>query len=401
MSSVGEIIKKGGWMRELIKRCFLLLLVAVTVFSCQKHEVTFTYEDEYAKTVHLVGTMNDWNKTAAPFIKKDGHFEVTIELLPGEYEYKFLIDGKEWITDPTNDLICQGYYTNSLLIVGTEEEIEEIKGKIRESAELVTKIDRLSEDKLPFRFAVLGDNRGNSEVYKALLDEISTLEPDFILNTGDLITNPGNLYQWKEFIEWSSGYGFPVLPVVGNHDVEHSRSEKMYRDIFTLLDEEIYYSFTYGNSDFIVLDSEIPGEDRRIIGKQLEWLKETLKASSSAYRFVFLHRPLYADSLIGRHFGRCMDKYPEQRDSLLTLLKNNNVDIIFVGHEHLFRKTTHDEVIQIITGGAGAPLYAEEEDGGFYHFILVDVYEEKIEGKLYKLKDCDFTETLIFSLPHL
>ncbi|MCK4595350.1 hypothetical protein KAT73_01095, partial [candidate division WOR-3 bacterium] len=96
-----------------------------------------------------------------------------------------------------------------------------------------------------------------------------------------------------------------------------------------------------------------------------------------------------------------MDKYPEQRDSLLTLLKNNNVDIIFVGHEHLFRKTTHDGVIQIITGGAGAPLYAEEEDGGFYHFVLVDVGEENIEGKLYKLKDGDFTETSIFSLPHL
>jgi len=103
----------------------------------------------------------------------------------------------------------------------------------------------------------------------------------------------------------------------------------------------------------------------------------TLKENSPTNRFVFLHRPLYPDSLIGSHFRNCLDKYPEERDSLLALLKMYEVDIIFVGHEHLFRKSAHDGIIQIITGGAGAPLYAKEEDGGFYHFVLVDVEEEK------------------------
>jgi len=69
-----------------------------------------------------------------------------------------------------------------------------------------------------------------------------------------------------------------------------------------------------------------------------------------------------------------------------------------VEHEHLFRKFAHDGIIQIITGGAGAPLYAEEEEGGFHHFVFVDVEEEKIEGTLYKLKNGDFTVAPIFSL---
>jgi len=69
-----------------------------------------------------------------------------------------------------------------------------------------------------------------------------------------------------------------------------------------------------------------------------------------------------------------------------------------VGHEHLFRKSAHHVIIQIITGGAGATLYAAEEDGGFYHFVLVDVEEEKIKGTLYKLKDGDFIVTSIFLL---
>lgn len=385
-------------MRGLPKRCLFLLLVAVAAFSYPKHKVTFTYEDESAKTVHLVGTMNGWDRTSTPFSKKDAKFELMVELSPGEYEYKFLIDGKKWITDPNNERICGGKYKNSLLIVGSEEEIEDIKGEIRQRARLVTKIDKLARGKTPFRFAVLGDNRGNPEVYKTLLEKISSLAPNLMMNTGDLITNAGHLYQWDEFIELSSGYDFPILPVVGNHDVDNPRSEKMYRDIFTLPGEEVYYSFAYGNSQFIALDSEIPGEESKITGAQLEWLKKTLQNSSPTHRFIFLHKPLYPDSFIGSHFGGCLDRYPEERDSLLALLKMYEVDIIFVGHEHLFRKSAHDGIIQIITGGAGAPLYAAEEDGGFYHFVFVDVEEEKIKGTLYKLKDGDFIVTSIFLL---
>ena len=381
-------------MRNLSKLS-IFLIIATSLLS---YEVKFTYEDETAKTVHLVGTMNGWDRTAMPFSEKDGKFEIVIELLPGEYEYKFLIDGKIWITDPNNELICHGRYDNSLLIVGTKQEIEEIKNGIKDKAKNITKIERIEEGKIPFRFVVFGDNRGNPEVYKTLLDKISSLSPDFVINTGDLITNPGHLYQWEEFISLSSGYDFPTLFVVGNHDVENERSELMYRDIFTLPGEEIYYSFSSANAEFIILDSEVPGSECKIEGKQLEWLKETLQAGAPAHRFVFIHRPFYPDSLIGRHYGRCLDRYPQTRDSLFALLKKNNVEIIFTGHEHFFLKSLHNGIMQIITGGAGAPLYAEEKDGGFYHFVLVDILEETIGGTLYKLKDGDFTATPIFSL---
>ncbi len=386
-------------LRFVITGNLLVILLVGTSCTHQKHEVKFTYEDESAKTVHLVGTMNHWDKFATPMTKKDGYFEVTIELFPGEYEYKFLIDGKEWILDPNNELTSEGWYTNSLLVVGTEQEREEIMGELRENAELVTKFQMLEQDTIPFRFAVLGDNRGNEEIYTSLLDKIADLDPDFAINTGDLITNPGDLSQWDEFIYWSSGYDFPILPVVGNHDVEHARSERMYIDIFTLPGEEIYYSFPYGNSQFIVLDSEVPEEVSKITGTQLEWLIETLQSSTSQYRFVFLHRPLYPDSNIGRHYDDCLNIYPEERDSLMSIFKNHGVNAIFVGHDHLYRMTTHGGIIHIITGGGGAPLYADEENGGFYHFVLVDVYEDKIEGNLYRLKDGDFVVTPIFSLP--
>jgi 1,4-alpha-glucan branching enzyme len=32
----------------------------------------------------------------------DGVFEVTLALAPGRYEYKFIVNGERWLTDPEN-----------------------------------------------------------------------------------------------------------------------------------------------------------------------------------------------------------------------------------------------------------------------------------------------------------
>ncbi|MDA8431577.1 MAG: hypothetical protein M0Z60_01285 [Nitrospiraceae bacterium] len=46
---------------------------------------------------------------------------------------------------------------------------------------------------------------------------------------------------------------------------------------------------------------------------------------------------------------------------------------VFVGHEHLYLRSTIDGVTEIITGGGGATLYAGEGKGRFYHFLLITV----------------------------
>ena len=42
--------------------------------------------------------------------------------------------------------------------------------------------------------------------------------------------------------------------------------------------------------------------------------------------------------------------------------------------------------MHIITGGGGAQLYAEEEKGGFYHFVLVTVDGDKVKGQVIDIK---------------
>ena len=50
--------------------------------------------------VEITGSFNNW--TPSPFVKEDNHvWEITLTLVPGEYTYNFLVDGKP-IRDPNN-----------------------------------------------------------------------------------------------------------------------------------------------------------------------------------------------------------------------------------------------------------------------------------------------------------
>ena len=62
-------------------------------------KVTFVLPLCNAKRVSLSGEFNGWSPDATPMKRHDdGHWETTVELSPGRYEYKFVRDG-EWIPD--------------------------------------------------------------------------------------------------------------------------------------------------------------------------------------------------------------------------------------------------------------------------------------------------------------
>jgi len=65
-------------------------------------QVTFAYKPTMPATdVYLAGSMNDWNQKATEMQKQaDGNYAVTLLLKPGEYTYKFVVNGSNWTTDP-------------------------------------------------------------------------------------------------------------------------------------------------------------------------------------------------------------------------------------------------------------------------------------------------------------
>ena len=63
-------------------------------------KVSLVLLDLGATRVSLGGDFNGWASDTTP-LKRDGsgHWEATVELAPGRYEYKFMVDG-EWVPDP-------------------------------------------------------------------------------------------------------------------------------------------------------------------------------------------------------------------------------------------------------------------------------------------------------------
>ena len=62
--------------------------------------MAFVIDAPFAQHVHLAGDFNGWEMTTLPLRKDaDGLWRTSIELAPGRYGYKFLVDG-QWVNDP-------------------------------------------------------------------------------------------------------------------------------------------------------------------------------------------------------------------------------------------------------------------------------------------------------------
>jgi hypothetical protein len=93
---------------------------AITRLANGKFEVLFRCKPgARAKAVYLAGEFNAWNPTAEQMAgpDQDGVFVKRLTLPAGTYEYKFVVEGKEWISDPRN-MYQIGKYHNSVLRVG-------------------------------------------------------------------------------------------------------------------------------------------------------------------------------------------------------------------------------------------------------------------------------------------
>jgi len=83
----------------------------------KRRKVTFSFEAANAKEVILMGDFNSWNPKSHPMKPVgDGVWNKSVILAPGQYEYKFLIDGN-WREDPQNSQACSNCFgsLNSIL----------------------------------------------------------------------------------------------------------------------------------------------------------------------------------------------------------------------------------------------------------------------------------------------
>ncbi len=95
-------------------------LPAIKALGDGQYEVQFTYRPkDKAETVYLAGSFNEWKVDAQRMDgpDADGRYTARVQLKPGDYQYKFVVNGKNWRADPGNPDHA-GQHQNSVLHVG-------------------------------------------------------------------------------------------------------------------------------------------------------------------------------------------------------------------------------------------------------------------------------------------
>lgn len=91
--------------------------------SRHNQTVHFEFASRAARKVCLAGSFNHWNPDAAQMtLVGNGKWVKELELTPGTYEYRLVVDGN-WISDPNADHAVMNPFgeRNSLLVVSSKK----------------------------------------------------------------------------------------------------------------------------------------------------------------------------------------------------------------------------------------------------------------------------------------
>ena len=113
---------------------------------------------------------------------------------------------------------------------------------------------------------------------------------------------------------------------------------------------------------------------------ELRCWDEDLAATDKPVKIVCLHYPPF-DPAGTTHIMR------DGNEEFMALMTERGVKYVFAGHIHSYDMEERDGVTYIITGGAGAPLYPEENREAFHHYVRVTVEGEKIETEVVRVED--------------
>jgi len=148
-------------------------------------------------------------------------------------------------------------------------------------------------------------------------------------------------------------------------------------------DYEDYYAFTWGNALFIVLNvmsytpvnpSDNSMENWTLGSTQLTWFNNTLKNATEPWKFVIIHHTAGGNwtgaaaaawTKYGRGGGRAA--YSGEQATIQQMMVDNDVRIMFLGHDHLFTDMIENKTHYIVVGNAGYGLAFTAGYGSYYN----------------------------------
>lgn len=212
------------------------------------------------------------------------------------------------------------------------------------------------------------------------------LNPDLVINTGDLVNKGRRDSQWDTFLEIVEPLAkkVPYYTIRGNHDDGRNNYEKRFappNDSGT----DRFYSFDHKNVHFIGLDT-----NERICqkSKQHNWLVQDLVAADKPHIIVFFH-----------HSPFNIVKHRRDNDAVKKafhdLFVKSDVNLVVAGHNHVYYRTRRNGVTYVTTGGGGAPLHDADEElprlfddvwGKYHHFVHFTVTGGLIKGTVIDIE---------------
>ncbi len=220
----------------------------------------------------------------------------------------------------------------------------------------------------PLAFAVIGDTEGRPHINHQIAKQLWDQRPNLVLNVGDLTDGGQTEHKFEWNLEYFEGIGplhgrIPVYPVAGNGESDLRWFSAYHR----LPNDGAYYSFKAGDAEFFMLDSNKSEEEFKPGGKQYEWLKSGLEASTAKWKFAAHHHPVYTSDEDDYGDSWREDSYlgdPDVRP-LEALYHQHGVDVVFYGHLHTYERTRpvrggvvdhRNGVVYVQAGGAGGNL---------------------------------------------
>ena len=229
-----------------------------------------------------------------------------------------------------------------------------------------------------FSFIVFGDNHAglifnDAATLKEIWhmnreDRFRKIPIDFVISVGD-VSLDGKRPHFTAYKKMQALIKYPVIAAIGNHDD---------RALFKEYCGEEEFAFSDRNSYFIVLDNE----EGQLSESQLVWFEEELKKGAKYdHIFVFMHKPPF-DPYQQEWYN--MDNSPWAY-RFRKLCAEHDVNMVFAGHKHMFKHEKFDDVDYIVTGGGGMLIEVPESDGGYLHYVRVNVNHDYVTYEVRKV----------------
>jgi hypothetical protein len=203
-----------------------------------------------------------------------------------------------------------------------------------------------------------GDSRSGCNSGAAATANLLSRYPSstLLLFNGDATDN-GTATQFSTCFNTTFGkYKAQIRPEPGNHEYGTSGASGYFGYYGAQAHSPGYYSFNVGTWHIVGLNSEI---DVSATSAQLAWLKNDLAANRTQCTLAYWHEPRWSS---GNHGNNTFVS------ALWQTLYDNNVDLVFNGHDHDYERFAPQNpsgvadsargIREFVIGTAGAPPYA-------------------------------------------